>query len=122
MRYARGPTDSIDGSDHPSAPAFACSWRQGGLDAGSVDVTGELDMASAPELDACLLALADADVIVDLAGLTFMDSSGISVLIVAFKRSVKHGRTFVLRAPPAQVARVLQLSGTDQVFTIEPPD
>jgi anti-sigma B factor antagonist len=78
-------------------------------------------MASAPELEAGLLALADADVIVDLAGLTFIDSSGISVLILAFKRAAAHGRTFVLRAPPAQVARVLQMTDTDQMFTIEPP-
>jgi len=79
-------------------------------------------MANAPELVAWLLALAEGDIIVDLAGLTFMDSTGIGVLMAADRRSAGHGRTFVLRAPPAQVARVLQLSGTDQVFTIEPPD
>jgi hypothetical protein len=55
MRYARGPTDSIDGSDHVLAPAFACSWRQGGLDAGSVDVTGELDIATTPHLERMLI-------------------------------------------------------------------
>ena len=85
-----------------------------------VRLTGELDMATAPDLDACLLTLADDDIVVDVSGLTFMDSSGLNTLIVALKRSRELGHKFVLRAPPAPVARLLQITGTDQVFTIEP--
>lgn len=84
-----------------------------------VRVTGELDMATAPELEACLLGLDGDDIMIDMAGLTFMDSSGISVLITAFKRSTKGGHTFVLRGPTPPVVSVLELSGVDQVLTIE---
>src|ERR1700676_5484931 len=89
-----------------------------------VRLTGELDASGAPALRACLSErlAAHLDVFVDLSGLTFMDSTGISVLIGANKQSVQLGCAFVLRAPTAQITRVLHLTGTDQVFTIDPAD
>jgi anti-sigma B factor antagonist len=85
-----------------------------------VRLTGELDLAGAPGLRDCLIALAAADIVIDMTDLTFMDCSGISVLIEAHKRAIQHGRTVVLRKPQGMVARVLDLSGVDQVLTTEP--
>jgi anti-anti-sigma factor len=103
----------------PGGP-FTLSIDASGIgSAAVVRVTGELDVATAPELDACLLALDGDDIMIDMAGLTFMDSSGISVLLTAFKRSTKGGHRFVLRGPTPPVVRVLHVSGVDQVFTIE---
>ena len=88
--------------------------------AGSVvRVAGELDVATVPDLDATLVAL-DGDIVVDLAALTFIDSSGLSGLVTAQKRAVRHGHSFVLRAPTGQVAKVLNVSGIDQMFVVEP--
>jgi len=86
-----------------------------------LQLVGELDISSAPALRAQLMGLlaADGDVIVDLSSLSFMDSSGISVLIVAHKWSLEQGRKLTLRCPGGSVARVLEVSGTDQVFRIE---
>jgi anti-sigma B factor antagonist len=83
------------------------------------NLTGELDVASAPELETCLLALGDIDIILDLARLTFVNSRGISVLIVALRRSGARGHRFVLRAPSAPVANVLRLTGVDQVLSVD---
>jgi anti-sigma B factor antagonist len=86
-----------------------------------LQLVGELDISSAPALRQQLTELltSDGDVVVDLSGLTFMDSSGISVLIVAHKRARNQGRKMTLRHPGGPVAKVLAISGTDQVFSIE---
>jgi anti-sigma B factor antagonist len=86
-----------------------------------LQLVGELDISSAPALRERLMQLlaADGDVIVDLSTLSFMDSSGISVLIVAHKRSAEKSRKLTLRSPRGSVAKVLEVSGTDQVFNIE---
>jgi anti-sigma B factor antagonist len=68
---------------------------------------GELDMAEAPTLDAALDACPDGlPVIVDLSSLTFLDSSGLHVLL----RDREAGRlAAVVRIPGSNVARVLDL-------------
>ncbi len=83
-----------------------------------VRVAGELDLATVPDLDACLVAL-DDNVVVDLAGLTYIDSTGIAAIIRGHKRAVKRGRSFVLRSPTAPVVKVLEITCLDRVFTIE---
>jgi anti-sigma B factor antagonist len=89
-----------------------------------VRLSGELDLMGAPELRARLseLLAARLDVIVDLTDLSFIDSTGISVLVGAHKQSAAVGDSFVLRAPSGQIARVLHMTGVDQVFTVEPSD
>jgi len=86
-----------------------------------LQLVGELDISTAPGLREQLMQLLimDGDIVVDLSGLTFMDSSGISALIVAHKRARDQGRKMTLRRPAGAVAKVLAVSGTDQVFTIE---
>jgi anti-sigma B factor antagonist len=85
-------------------------------------VSGELDVAAAPELKTCLAGLAHDDVALDLAAVTFMDSSGISVLIAAHRQSADLGRRFTLRSLSPAVAKVLKITGVDEVLTIEAAD
>jgi anti-sigma B factor antagonist len=85
-----------------------------------VRLDGELDFETAPQVEDCLRTHQGDDVVVDLEGLTFMDSMGISLLLNAFRRSRQAGHTFVLRGPTAPVTRVLEITGVDQVLTIEP--
>src|ERR1700731_1133079 len=84
-----------------------------------VRLAGELDLATVPDLDPCLVAL-DADIVVDMAAVTFMDSTGLDGLIAAHTQAVRRGRSFVLRCPTEQVAKVLRATGVDQVLTVEP--
>jgi anti-sigma B factor antagonist len=83
-----------------------------------VRLAGELDLATVPDLDACLAAL-DADIVVDMAAVTFMDSTGLDGLIVAHKQAAQRCRSFVLRSPTEQVTKVLRATGVDQVLTVE---
>ena len=63
-------------------------------------LSGELDVVSAPELELCLnevMAESHDRVVLDLSGLAFVDSAGVSVLIKARKDAELSGRTLVLR-------------------------
>ena len=78
---------------------------------------GELDLATAPELEQLLTERIDAsqDVVVDLRGLEFMDSSGIRVLVAAHARAGRVGTRLVVVRPPAgsAVAKIVEVSGLD---------
>ena len=82
-----------------------------------VTVAGELDLSQAEELGARLDALIKPGGIValDVAGLTFMDSTGLRVLLQATAHAAARGAGFRLVAPQAAVLRVLELSGTMSV-------
>jgi anti-sigma B factor antagonist len=85
-------------------------------------VCGELDLASACTMENALSRAAGAGakvIVLDLADLEFVDSSGISVLVRAQLRATREGRRLVLRNLSVQVARVLAVSGVDATFTLD---
>jgi anti-anti-sigma factor len=77
-----------------------------------VALHGELDMADAADVAAALTAAA-ADrgrIIVDLAGLAFIDCSGAAALVRAQRRVRQAGGNLLLAAPQPRVRRVFELS------------
>jgi anti-sigma B factor antagonist len=88
--------------------------------AGRVAVTGEIDILTAPRLEAVLAAAVDAydHLLVDLSGVTFMDAQGINVLLAAHRNA--RGTLRVVDASP-QSARVLRITGVDHVLGIGGP-
>ena len=83
---------------------------------------GELDLATAPELEELVNARVDAgqEVVVDLRDLEFMDSSGIRVLVAAHARAGRTGtRVIVVRPEPGSaVAKIVDVSGLDGELNI----
>ena len=78
-------------------------------------LSGELDMATAPALEGSLSGAernGNAEIVVDLNDVTFMDSTGLRPFLEAAARASRIGRSFALVRAPAQVARVLQLTRT----------
>jgi anti-anti-sigma factor len=73
-------------------------------------VAGEVDLATAPQL-AAELAKIDGDVLVDLAAVTLLDSSGIGALVHAWKDLAASGRTLRTRSEQDIVWRTMQVSG-----------
>jgi anti-anti-sigma factor len=85
---------------------------------GELRLIGEIDMDTSPILRRHL----EADpliTVIDLREVTFVDSTGLNVLINA-NRVRADG--LVLRSPAGAVARVLELSGMDRMFRIERPE
>ncbi|MFC8143479.1 STAS domain-containing protein [Streptomyces paradoxus] len=86
-------------------------------------VAGDLDFDRAPVLRGRLdqLSLAPGQCLVlDLSGLEFCDSSGITALLAARQHALAAEADVVLAAVPANLLRVLTLVGLDQVFTLRP--
>jgi len=87
-----------------------------------VTLCGELDIASAPDLRERLLAILCRQtpglLILDLARLEFIDSSGIAVLVNTERRARLLGWSLVLVAPQAPVSRILHICGLEQLFPI----
>ena len=87
----------------------------------TIQVVGELDCHTAPRLRSTLLALVEdgvREVTLDLAGTSFVDSTGLSVLVGGLKRLRELGGDMVLESPTKPVLRVLELTGLDTVFTV----
>lgn len=85
-----------------------------------VTLVGEVDLWSAPELKRALyavLATGRKRVIVDLAGVRFMDSTALGVL-VAIERRMAGDATLALAAPSPEVLRVFELTGVSAGFRI----
>jgi anti-sigma B factor antagonist len=83
-----------------------------------VALRGELDIADAVSVAAALAAVAarDLEIIVDLAGLEFIDSSGVAALARGRKLARHAGGDLLLAAPQQQVLRVLTLTRLIEVF------
>mgnify|MGYP001602169853 CR=1 FL=1 len=87
-------------------------------------VSGELDIASSPDLRETLTEVArgECNVVLDLADLRFMDSTGLSVIIAALKRLRERSFDLVLCAPQPPVRRTLEICGLDDIITILPTE
>jgi anti-anti-sigma factor len=105
--------DSIAGRANVLAPAFDCSWTDGGLNAAWVHLEGELDIDTTPQLEQ---TLRDPEsqarlVVLDMRELEFMDSSGVHAIVNESARARQLGRRLVLLRGPPDVDRVFSLTG-----------
>jgi anti-anti-sigma factor len=90
-----------------------------------VTAAGEVDVSNAHELqaeiDQALQANARAtELVLDMAGVTFLDSSGVKCLMRAYRMMLVRGGHLVLREVQPPVLRVLELVGLGRLFTICP--
>ncbi|MGB9185351.1 MAG: STAS domain-containing protein [Solirubrobacteraceae bacterium] len=79
-----------------------------------IAVSGELDLASSPSLEAELKRVADTGselLVLDLRQLEFMDSTGLSVIVKAHQRLADEGRSLYVVRGSQQVQRLLDLTG-----------
>lgn len=86
-----------------------------------VQVQGELDMSTSPELDQILRRETDAGkrVVVDLSEIAFIDSTGLNTLIKALRACDSNGGALMVSASlPAQVQRVLEITGLNKVLPV----
>lgn len=85
----------------------------------TIALSGEMDLSNAGEVERELLHAEATDaktVVIDLSELTFMDSTGIRLLIAADARSRADSGRLSLTRPPAAVARVLCIAGVDELL------
>ena len=108
--------------DQTDFPAHLPPARAGGP-AVVFHLEGELDLATAPGLGRALASALDerpSQLVLDLAGLTFLDSSGARVLVTTARRARDEGCAFVLRSPSASIMKMLRLVGLDRLLVAGP--
>jgi anti-sigma B factor antagonist len=104
------PVLTVDRQPHPSGATVLA-------------VSGELDHHTAPRLTLALDDMPfgpDADVVIDLSGLTYCDSTGITVLITADQRAREAGSRLLLAGTGADLLRVFRIVGLDHVLSFRP--
>jgi anti-anti-sigma factor len=83
----------------------------------SVTISGEIDIATSRAMgDALAAGRGPAHLEVDMSAVTFMDASGIGVLLAARQRAVDGGGSLTLRAPSSAVRRVTGILGLDELL------
>jgi anti-anti-sigma factor len=86
-----------------------------------VYVYGEVDLVTAPHLFEELATAVEhkGRMVIDLAGMSFIDSQGIRVLLDACRARRGLGHDLVVRSPQPQARTVLRVTGLDKLLTLE---
>ena len=86
-------------------------------------ISGEVDHHAAKalmaQLEAALSHQTGRQVTLDLSGVSFMDSSGIAVLLRLYRRVNEVGGTVTVRGTPAQAGKVLRAAGLQKLMCFE---
>jgi anti-anti-sigma factor len=89
-----------------------------------VSLTGELDMSATFELEPALERLAaDEDtrtLVLDMGGVTFMDSSALGLMFSTEERSRAEDVELVVASPSRAVRRILEVTGAAETLSIRP--
>jgi anti-anti-sigma factor len=107
-------------ADRRTEPPFVVTVCDGDGEHGTirVGVSGEIDLTTSPAFQDQVEALAvpRSTVVLDLAGVSFIDSTGLKALWTIRQRSAVLEGRLLLAAPSESVTRLLQLTKLDKVF------
>jgi anti-sigma B factor antagonist len=104
------------------APGFSISVSEAGAGRTVVVASGELDIASAPDLLSAVAVIAQPGmnaIAIDLSALTFIDSSGINALRTAVRSANARGVRAIVAAPSERVQKVLELVKLADILPLE---
>jgi anti-sigma B factor antagonist len=106
----------------PETPIFSLDVSDAGKGRSVVAASGELDIATAPQLLGAVTALSQPGtgaIAIDLSALTFIDSSGIKALRAAVRSANARGVGAIVASPSRRVERVLELVRLGDVIPLE---
>jgi anti-sigma B factor antagonist len=107
----------MNGSGTPPPPSTLEINSELRADSARLTPSGELDIATAPQLEQevrSLLARSVRDVVIDLRRLTFIDSSALRLFIALNERAGTEGWTLGFVRPVGQVASVFEITGAEE--------
>lgn len=111
-----------DSVEHFSGSEFGTDIRSVGNHA-LVVVVGEIDVSTVGTLYEQFAGLARqgvCHVALDMAGVTFIDSTGLSLLVTEHKRAESMRGELIVFSPSPQLRRMIQMVGLDTYFNIRP--
>ena len=99
----------------------AAAGGEAGHDVAVIEVAGEVDVYTAPRLREALLELfysGHYDVVVDIRGVEFLDSTGLGVLVGGLKRVRQHDGSIQLVCTQERILKIFRITGLTKVFAI----
>lgn len=117
-----GPTAGASGTPHVRPVPWVSLHARG--DRVAVEIRGELDLDATEQLEHALraaLAAAVGTVELDLGAVVFCDCAALNVLLDLRERGLRQGKKVVVRSASPVVERLLELTGTAQLFTDADP-
>jgi anti-anti-sigma factor len=84
-------------------------------------VSGEMDYVTEPVFRPQfkeLIARSDRFIVLDLSGVSFCDSAGLSMLLGAWRQADASGAVVVLACVPGPVRRILEMTGANQLLRV----
>ena len=81
-----------------------------------VIASGEIDVATAPQLGEAIAECPDGDVIVDLTSVEFMDSTGLKVLLAAQRLVNRRGARLLIHYVSPIITRLIEITRLDEVL------
>jgi len=84
-------------------------------------VTGEFDLAATEAVENALLSVengANSEIVLDLRGVTFLDSTGLRTITSADHRARESGRVLKIVRGPEQVQKLLYVTGMDKILPL----
>lgn len=88
-------------------------------------IVGEVDASTSPTVAEALAVVPEGGrtsgrIVVETSGVSFIDSSGLRVLIELSERATALGAQVVLASPSRSMARLIELTGLNDLFSVEP--
>jgi len=87
-----------------------------------VAVSGELDVFTAPQLESALNDLVTAgrvEIVVDLSGVSFLDSTGLGAMVKALKWVKEQSGSLTVVAADERIVKVFKITGLDDVMSLQ---
>lgn len=115
MAHPLGQNDAVTAFDAQGPATFELAQVQG---CAVLSAAGEIDLYTAPALRDALVAAAESSsrIVIDLSRVTFLDSTGLGVMLGALGRARSVQRSVALVGPTSMVRRVLEITRLNQVF------
>ena len=91
----------------------------------TLSLNGRIDTATAPELEQAINKVIDGGqrkVLLDFAGVTYISSGGLRVLLATAKKLKNPGDKFGICALSPEVLKILKLAGFTSIFSIYPSE
>jgi anti-anti-sigma factor len=87
-------------------------------ESGAVSVRGEIDRNTICQVVEAIETIGETVVVVDLGGVSFLDSSGLQGILFVQQAARRRGGDVILRYPSHVVSRVLDFAGLGEAFVI----
>ena len=87
----------------------------------TITLTGEVDVYTSPRLKEEIVDIVDGgcvNIIIDLEAVSFIDSSGLGVLVSGLRRVKEHGGTLRLVCTKDGILKIFRITGLDKVFPV----